>query len=100
MTLTTEDRFKTGMQLLAASTTIITSEFEDSRAGMAATAVCSLTADPPALLVCINRTARTYGVVMDSRKFAVNLIPDDMTEVVGAFSSKMDKEQQFQAAGI
>lgn len=99
MTLTTEDRFKTGMQLLAASTTIITSEFEGARAGMAATAVCSLTADPPALLVCINRTARTYGYVMDSRRFAVNLVPDDMTEVVGAFSSKMDKEQQFHAAG-
>ncbi|WP_170334822.1 flavin reductase family protein [Ruegeria arenilitoris] len=99
MTLTTEDRFKTGMQLLAASTNIVTSEYQGERSGMAATAVCSLTVDPPALLVCINRTARTYGTVMDSRKFAVNLVPDDMTEVVGAFSSKADKEQQFQMAG-
>lgn len=97
--MSTEDRFKTGMQLLAASTTIITSAFDGARAGMAATAVCSLTADPPALLVCINRTARTYGTVMDSRKFVVNLVPDDMTEIVGAFSSPLDKEQQFRMAG-
>ncbi len=99
MTENTEDRFKVGMQLLAASTTIITSEHDGVRAGMAATAVCSLTADPPAILVCINRTARTYGYVMDSRKFVVNLVPDDMPEVVRAFSSKEDKEKQFAAAG-
>lgn len=99
MSDSTEERFKIGMQLLAASTTIITSEHDGARAGMAATAVCSLTADPPAILICINRTARTYGYVMDSRKFVVNVVPDDMPEIVGAFSSKEDKEKQFGMAG-
>lgn len=96
---TTQEMFKTGMQLLAASTTIITATHAGARAGMAATAVCSLTMDPPALLACINRTARTYGHVMDSRKFAVNVVPDDLTAVVQAFASKDDKEQQFTQAG-
>lgn len=91
--------FKTGMQLLAASTTIITSAHEGKRAGMAATAVTSLTADPPSLLICTNRTARTYGHIMDSRRFVVNIVPDDRADIVGAFSSKEDKEKQFALAG-
>ncbi len=94
-----EERFKAGMQLLAATTTVITATHEGQRSGMAATAVSSLTADPPSLLICTNRTSRTYGFIMDSRRFAVNLIPDDLPEVVNAFASKGDKEQQFLAAG-
>ncbi|QIE46004.1 flavin reductase family protein [Pseudohalocynthiibacter aestuariivivens] len=95
----TQGQFKAGMQLLAASTTIITSAHEGARAGMTATAVSSLTADPPSLLICTNRTSRTYGYIMDSRKFVVNVVPDDMPEIVGAFSSKETKEMQFARAG-
>lgn len=95
----TQELFKQGMQLLAASTTIITSEHEGARAGMAATAVTSLAADPPSLLICTNRTARTFDYIMGSGRFAVNVVPDSLTDVVGAFSSKEDKEKQFQMAG-
>jgi len=97
--VTLEESFKAGMQLLAATVTVVTAEHEGTRAGMAATAVSSLTADPPSLLICTNRTSRTYGFIMDSRKFAVNLIPDDLSEVVNAFASKGDKEEQFLRAG-
>jgi len=96
---TTEELFKTGMQLLAATTTLITSFIDGRRAGMAATAVSSLTADPPSLLICTNRTSRTYGYIMDSRKFAVNLVPDTMPDIVAVFASKGDPEEQFKAAG-
>ncbi|MBV8650501.1 MAG: flavin reductase family protein, partial [Alphaproteobacteria bacterium] len=55
---TAEALFKTGMQLLASTVTLITSMVDGRRAGMAATAVSSLTADPPSLLICTNRTSR------------------------------------------
>ena len=96
---TTEELFKSGMQLLAATVTLITSVVEGRRAGMAATAVTSLAVDPPSLLICTNRTSRTYGFIMDSRKFAVNLVPDTLAEIVEAFASKGDSEDQFRAAG-
>lgn len=94
-----EERFKMGMQLLAATVTLITSSLDGRRAGMVATAVSSLTVDPPSLLICTNRTSRTYGFIMDSRKFAVNLVPDTLPQIVTAFAAKGDKEEQFRAVG-
>ncbi|BCH29882.1 hypothetical protein MesoLjLc_18120 [Mesorhizobium sp. L-8-10] len=38
-------------------------------------------------------------MIMDSRRFAVNLIPDTLPEIVAAFASKGDSEEQFRAAG-
>ena len=46
-------QYKLGMRTLAAAVNIITSIHSGHRYGMTATAVCSVTADPPTLLVCI-----------------------------------------------
>lgn len=94
-----QNDFLTGMQLLAASATIITSASDDKRAGMVATAVCSLAADPPSLLICANRTSRTYGHILQAGRFVVNVVPDDRADLVAAFASKDDKETQFRKAG-
>lgn len=93
------DLFKAGMQHYAAAVAVITAESNGVRSGMTATAVSSLSADPPSLLICTNKSSRTYGHIMDSRRFAVNLIPDIMPEVANAFASSDDLESQFQAAG-
>ena len=97
--ITSQELFKSGMQLLASTVTLITSAIGERRAGMAATAVTSLAADPPSLLVCAQRTSRTHGFIMDSRKFAVNLVPDSCPEIVEVFASKGDPEEQFLAVG-
>ena len=48
------DEFKQAMRHLAGGVTIIATEHEGCRTGMAATAVCSVSADPPTILICIN----------------------------------------------
>jgi len=97
--LVSEDSFKVGMQLLASTVTVITARYLDVRAGMTATAVCSLSASPPSLLACVNRQTRTYGFIMDSRRFAVNLISDDMKDVAYNFAGRGTLEEKFGAPG-
>ena len=46
--------FKKGMRHLAASVTLITTRLKDQRGGLTATAVCSVSAEPPQILVCVN----------------------------------------------
>ena len=46
--------FKKGMRHLAASVTLITTRYGDLRGGLTATAVCSVSAEPPQILVCVN----------------------------------------------
>lgn len=95
-----EAEFKQGMQLLAGCVNVITASYGDERRGMTATAVCSLSADPPSLVVSVNRSARTFDHIADSRKLCVNLLASHQQNVANSFaSSKGDSEEKFRAAG-
>jgi flavin reductase len=49
------DEFREGMAVLAGAVNIVTTDGPGGRAGLTASAVCSVTAEPPTLLVCVNR---------------------------------------------
>jgi flavin reductase (DIM6/NTAB) family NADH-FMN oxidoreductase RutF len=74
------------MRQLAAGVTLITSEHGGRRSGLTATAVCSVSAEPPQLLVCINQLAETYDTVRRSRSFAVNLLASDQQQLAEIFA--------------
>ncbi len=58
------------------------------RTGMAATAWNSLSADPPTLLACVNRSTSVYAMVEQAQAFSVNLLASDHPETVAIFSAK------------
>ena len=65
------DDFKAGMRQLAASVTVITAAHDGSKDGLTATATCSVSADPPQLLICVNQLASAYGLIRDAGSFGV-----------------------------
>lgn len=75
-----------GMRQLAAGVTLITTCHDGRRAGLTATSVCSLTAEPPQLLVCVNRRVQAHDIVHESGNFAVNLLASDQRPLAEAFS--------------
>lgn len=59
------------------ATTVSVLTFHDAEsapAGMTATSMCSLSADPPSLLVCIRRDARAHAEIIANGHFGVNLL--------------------------
>ena len=68
--------FRAAMARFPGAVTIITARHGSERRGITATAVCSVTADPPSLLVCVNRKTGTCAAIHDSGRFAVNLLTD------------------------
>ena len=101
MTLISQEQFKQGMQLLAASVSVVTSSSGGTRRGMTATAVSSLAADPPSLVVSINRSARTFENIMNSRKLCVNLLAEHQQDIANVFaSSSGDSEAKFESCGV
>jgi flavin reductase (DIM6/NTAB) family NADH-FMN oxidoreductase RutF len=66
--------FKAGMRRLGAGVTIVTTFDGQTRAGLTATAVCSLSAEPPQLLVCVNRAAYPNKVIARAKRFCVNVL--------------------------
>ena len=91
------EQFKVGMRTLAGAVNIITSLNGGHRYGMTATAVCSVTADPPTVLVCINKLATTHGIVAKSRTFCVNVLRADDAELSTTFSGAASGEGRFKS---
>ena len=78
------------MRRHASAVAIITAEHQGARAGLTATAVCSVTADPPRLVVFVNRNVRACNLIVDSGALCVNLLGQAHQEVAQAFAGAID----------
>ena len=83
------DEFKQAMRHLAGGVTIIATEHEGRRTGLAATAVCSVSADPPTILICINSGASAHEPIRESGRFSVNLLASGQDDIARRFSGEM-----------
>ena len=68
------------------SVCVVTTAAEDGRFGLTATAVSSVTADPPRLLVCINKSGQTYEKIIASGRFCVNVLTEAQDKVAMVFA--------------
>lgn len=87
--------FRAAMRRLAGTVTIISTRHEARRHGMTATAVCSVCAEPPTLLVCVNRSASIHEPIAAARRFCVNLLGVEHAELVAPFSGRLAGEARF-----
>jgi flavin reductase (DIM6/NTAB) family NADH-FMN oxidoreductase RutF len=82
--------FREAMGHLAAGVTIITSSFDGTPVGMTATAVCSVSAKPPMLLVSATTGSRTALGVEQSKAFVVHLLADHSQKHAEQFAAAGD----------
>jgi len=83
----TSDLFKEGMRKLAGAVTVVTTVGTDgARRGLTATAVCSLSTDPPSLLACVNRKTWVAQFVPATGVFAINVLSHSQEAVARAFA--------------
>ena len=95
--MTSPTEFKQAMRHLAGGVSIIATEHEGVRAGLAATAVCSVSADPPTILICINSSASAHDPIRESGRFSVNLLASDHDRIARGFSGQdgVKREERF-----
>nr|WP_218036238.1 flavin reductase family protein [Sphingobium sp. 15-1] len=85
------------MRRLASTIALVTSGCGDDWTGMAATAVTSVTADPPTLLVAVNRSTSLSPVLAESRQFCVNLLSERHRDLVALFSGPTKGLARFES---
>jgi flavin reductase (DIM6/NTAB) family NADH-FMN oxidoreductase RutF len=96
MEIVQAQQFKDGMRRLAASVTILTVGFPDGRRyGMTATAVCSVSAEPPILLCCINRKSNSHQHFLAAERFGVNVLTCDDEELARRFAVAAEPRERF-----
>jgi steroid delta-isomerase-like uncharacterized protein len=74
-------------QFVTGVTVVSTMDGEQAR-GLAVNAYCSISLDPPLVMVCIQRTSSTWPALFRATHLGVNVLGRDQRDVVGVFSSK------------
>ncbi|HEX4204052.1 MAG TPA: flavin reductase family protein [Ktedonobacteraceae bacterium] len=73
-------RFATGV-------TIVTTSSQGSLAGLTVNAFCSVSLNPPLVLVCIDLNSNTLPLLRESKIFAVNMLTTQQEELSRGFST-------------
>lgn len=91
--------FRNGMAMLSGAVNVITTGGSEGLAGFTATAVCSVTDQPPTLLVCMNRSSYAHRFFTANGVLCVNLLGADQQGLSGLFADReVSMEQRFQRA--
>lgn len=91
-----EAEFKAAMRQVASSVAIVTACSGRLCNGLTATAVCSVAASPPTMLVCVNRTASADPLIDESGAFAINFLTDRQHAIARLFSTaKLTPKERF-----
>lgn len=88
--------FRAAMRRLAATVTVLSTTAENgSRHGMTATAVTSVSADPPAVLACVNRSAALHAQLGLGRRLCINLLHCSQQRLSEVFAGALEGEIRF-----
>ena len=90
------DSFRIGMRRLAGHVCLITTaDAVGERTGLTATAVCSVAAEPPTVLICLNRQNSSHAAIRNSGVFAVNVLAMEDQALANRFASRIVGEERF-----
>jgi len=84
----TSGDFRDAMRQLTGGVSVITAGRGREISGMTVTSVSSLSVDPPALIVSINREASSWPLVKRYGFFGVNILTSDQIDIAERFTGK------------
>ena len=71
------DEFRGALRCWASGVSIVTTRGGRGVQGITVASFCSLSLDPPLILICINREARSHRLIAEQRCFGVNILRQD-----------------------
>ena len=81
------DAFRAVLGRFASGVTVVTCLGDNEQDfGMTVSAFCSLSLDPPLVLICIARSASTYTPLLAASHFAVNILGTDQEAIARRFA--------------
>jgi flavin reductase len=87
--------FKQAMRRVASTVNVITVCVGGQPMGITATAMSSLSLDPPSLLICINRTASLHSPLEDVSHFCVNVLHRSQEDIAHMFADRTRQALRF-----
>ncbi len=92
--------YREAMARFGAAVSVVTTDGPGGRFGFTASAVCSVTDDPPTLLVCVNRKNDSHPALVANGVLCVNTLAAGQQDISGVFSSTAADQATRFAAGV
>lgn len=92
-------QFRDAMARVCAPVNVITTKGAAGRGGFTATAMCSVTDEPPTLLVCMNSRSAQTSLFIENRRFCVNVLTQEHRTLAASFAGReADMETRYAEA--
>ncbi|AKR58343.1 hypothetical protein XM25_21625 [Devosia sp. H5989] len=82
------DEFKRAMRGFVGSVCVITVGEGEERSGLTATSVISLSAEPPRMLFCVNRSASAWPLLDRYKRFGINALAGEQQHIADRFAGR------------
>lgn len=82
--------FVSAMSRAASGVNVVATNGPHGRMGLTVSSMVSVSAEPPTLLVCINRSSPAHDVIRDNGVFTINVLAEHHRQVADAFAGRGD----------
>lgn len=93
--LVSGDEFRSAMASMAAGVSVVTARRGDERVGRTVTAVMSLSATPPAILISIDIVSRLADLIAKTGGFSLAMLAAGQDDIASVFAGKVVQEERF-----
>jgi flavin reductase (DIM6/NTAB) family NADH-FMN oxidoreductase RutF len=83
------DRFRDAMSATASGVTVVTTDGEAGRMGVTVSSLCSLSLEPPSVVLCIHRDSRALATLLKNGVFAANVLAADQERMADIFAGRI-----------
>ena len=91
-----KEQFLIAMRFLASSVSVVSAKDSNGKLyAMTASSVTSLTVEPPAILVCVNKGASIHDVLVPGGALCINILSNDQQDISNLCSSKDIESKRF-----
>lgn len=87
----TKEEFRHALGKFASGVTVVTTRAADGRLhGLTVSAFCSVSLNPPLILVCIQKTTGSYYAFQETKAFVVNVLNESQAHISNHFASHLE----------
>jgi flavin reductase len=94
-TNTRKQDFINAMSVAVTGVNLITTDGRAGRFGITVSAMCSVSADPPMLLACINRRSPVCSAILSNQVYCVNVLSTHQRNLADSFAGRTGQAKPY-----
>lgn len=87
--------FRKAVGQFATGVTVVSVETDEGVHGMTANSFTSVSLEPPLVLVCVDKSRQTHGLLLEKGRFGISILSREQEGVSNWFAGRRDKPVEF-----